>query len=146
MWNFSNIPLAVVAVVLRDCQHFSPTLCGRVSSATAEAVDRNACLDCRALSSSNFLCLYGEPKACVYPPVLEMQSVLTAVASRASVPGEGIFVAFWWVCGGIKFPCLTFLFLLRAGVANSFVYDIFEESQIKAKVEIYIVSFKKSGS
>lgn len=52
---------------------------------------------------------------------------------------SSIFVAFWCGLQGTKFPYLADLLFLRAAVPNSFVYDILEESQRKAKVEICVL-------
>lgn len=102
MSNFTIIPLAVVAAVLRDCQHLLPALCRRVSNTTAGAVDRNACLDCLATSNSHFCaptvsCSHWALGTCLFLlPLLQVQSLLTAAAKQ----GEALLWHFDVVCRG----------------------------------------------
>ena len=131
----------------KRCQHLLPTLCWRVSNATAGAVDRKAChvpssshfcapmVSCShwARGTDLFLC-------CRYSRFWQQQQV-----GPMSFLRKDIFAAFWCGLQETKFPCLAFLVLLRPTVTNSFVYDVLEESQRKAEVQNYMVSFKKSG-
>lgn len=52
---------------------------------------------------------------------------------------SSIFVVSGCVPQGRKVPCLAVLHLLRAAVPNSFIYDVLEESQRKAKVEVCVL-------
>lgn len=137
MSNVTIILCAVIAAAMSDYQHVLPTLCGRISKATAGTVNRNVCLDsCASSVLPTLSCIRWARDMLLF-----LGRCLGFWQQQQAGPVySSIFVVFWCGLQGRKFPCLAVLLLLRAAVPTSFIYDILEESQRKAKVEICVLA------
>lgn len=104
MSNVIVILSAVIVAAIRDCQHVLPTLCGRISKATAGAVNRNVCLDsCASSVLSTLSCIRWAWDMLLF--LLQVLWFLTAAASTASVLQHLCGILMWSAGEKILVPC-----------------------------------------
>lgn len=104
MSNVTIILSAVIAAVMRDYQQVLPALCGRISKATAGALDRNVCLDgCASSVPLTLSCVLWAWGTLLF--LLQVHWFFTAAASRASVLEHLCGILMWSAGNKIPIPC-----------------------------------------